>query len=470
MDRTVRMVLPLTAVLCGWAILAGPRPMVYAAAAAAAPVATADSTAKQILDSAGVQGGLIVHLGCGDGRLTAALRVDDRYLVHGLEADATLLAAARKHIQSLGLYGKVSVAECNGQHLPYADNLVNLLVAEQLGGVTLDEVQRVLAPLGVALIREGGRWKKIVKPQAADTDEWTHFLHDASGNAVAKDRVVGPPKRLQWEAEPRWCRSHEFPSSVNAVVTAKGRLFAILDEGPIGVYEKLPQRCSLVARDAANGLLLWKQPMRQWSYEYGTGLGDRWHIHHTLPRRLVADGDRVYVTLSFQDSPVSVLDAATGAMLTEALEGTKGTDEMLCNGGVLVVKIADESPGATQLIARKDLHGALAAVDIRHGKLLWRKENTPVAPYAMALQDNRLVYHNLAEIVCLDAKTGQPLWRVANDAGRIPGAATTLVLSDGVVLHHCYRQELQAAAGKKNAGKKDAARTPPARRPPLSRN
>ena len=41
--------------------------------------------APDILKATGVQGGLIVHVGCGDGKLTAELRVDDRYLVHGLD-------------------------------------------------------------------------------------------------------------------------------------------------------------------------------------------------------------------------------------------------------------------------------------------------------------------------------------------------------------------------------------------------
>jgi len=31
-----------------------------------------DQKAKEILDAANVEGGLIVHIGCGDGRLTAA--------------------------------------------------------------------------------------------------------------------------------------------------------------------------------------------------------------------------------------------------------------------------------------------------------------------------------------------------------------------------------------------------------------
>ena len=33
--------------------------------------------AKEILDTSGVQGGIVVHLGCGDGKLTAALRASD---------------------------------------------------------------------------------------------------------------------------------------------------------------------------------------------------------------------------------------------------------------------------------------------------------------------------------------------------------------------------------------------------------
>ena len=61
--------------------------------------------AREILDATGVTGGLIVHLGCGDGKLTAALRASDSYLVHGLDADAGNIARARAHIRSLGLYG-----------------------------------------------------------------------------------------------------------------------------------------------------------------------------------------------------------------------------------------------------------------------------------------------------------------------------------------------------------------------------
>ena len=94
--------------------------------------------AKKILDATGVKGGLIVHIGCGDGKLTAALRASDSYLVHGLDTDAEDVTKAREHIRSLGLYGPVSADTFDGRNLPYVDSLVNLVVAEDLDGVPMD--------------------------------------------------------------------------------------------------------------------------------------------------------------------------------------------------------------------------------------------------------------------------------------------------------------------------------------------
>ncbi|MBT3202579.1 MAG: methyltransferase domain-containing protein, partial [Phycisphaerales bacterium] len=168
-------------------------------------LAAEPSQGAEILDACGVRGGLVVHLGCGDGKLTIALRVNDSCLVHGLDIDAKNIAKAREHIRSKGFYGAVSVEMFDGKRLPYADNMVNLLVADKLGGMTMDEVMRVLTPLGVAQI---GR-KKIVKPRPKELDEWTHYLHNASGNPVARDDAVKPPRQLKWVASPKWGRHHE---------------------------------------------------------------------------------------------------------------------------------------------------------------------------------------------------------------------------------------------------------------------
>jgi hypothetical protein len=95
----------------------------FGTAAAADPDPAA--SAKSILELSGVEGGIVVHLGCGDGKLTAALRVNDRYTVHGLDTDAADVTDARKHIRSLGIYGPVSSEPFSGPTLPYADNLIN---------------------------------------------------------------------------------------------------------------------------------------------------------------------------------------------------------------------------------------------------------------------------------------------------------------------------------------------------------
>ena len=83
---------------------------------------------EKILNACDVKGGLIVHIGCGDGKLTAALRANERYIVQGLDSDAKNVEQARKYIRSLGVYGAVSVDRLQGNRLPYVDNLVNLVV------------------------------------------------------------------------------------------------------------------------------------------------------------------------------------------------------------------------------------------------------------------------------------------------------------------------------------------------------
>lgn len=127
-------------------------PLLFTALILAATSAHAESGAE-ILSNAGTTGGLVVHLGCGDGRLTAQLCADEQYLVHGLDSSAANVEQARRHIRSLGLYGRVSVEEFTPGRLPYADNLVNLLVIEDSSAVSRGEALRVLAPGGVAMIR-----------------------------------------------------------------------------------------------------------------------------------------------------------------------------------------------------------------------------------------------------------------------------------------------------------------------------
>ena len=154
--------------------------------------------ANEILTTANVSGGFIVHLGATDGELTAALRSGESVQVQALIEETAVADAARKAIAATGKYGNVSVLQFAGEILPYIDNLVNVVVVEDQGLVSDEEILRVLVPNGVVLKRGTDRhWQKTVKPRPENIDEWSHYLHDASGNAVAHDDVVNSPRHLQ---------------------------------------------------------------------------------------------------------------------------------------------------------------------------------------------------------------------------------------------------------------------------------
>jgi hypothetical protein len=180
--------------------------------------------AVDLAKSSGVQGGIIVHVGCGDGAETAKLMLNQRYLVHGLDASAANVAAARKTIMAAGLYGKISVCTFDGKTLPYTNDLINLVI-DSTGTVARAELMRVLVPGGVAFI-DG---EKLVKPRSADIGEWNHFLHGADNNAVTADKQVDIPRSIQWVSLPKWGRSHEEMASMSATVSANGRVFYIVD-------------------------------------------------------------------------------------------------------------------------------------------------------------------------------------------------------------------------------------------------
>ncbi len=404
--------------------------------------------ARQILAATGVKGGLVVHLGCGDGRLTAALRANDSYLVRGLDADAANVEKARARIRSLGLYGPVSVDQLRGERLPYIDNLVNLVVSEDPGpgAPGMDELLRVLAPNGVAYIKKGGKWEKTVKPRPNQIDEWTHYLHDASNNAVAHDTVVGPPRRMQWVGGPRWGRHHEHMSSVSAVVSADGRLFYILDEGSRAAIQ-LPPKWKLIARDAFNGTILWKRDIPLWyTHLYPLKSGPA-----LLPRRLVAVGDVVYVTLGL-DQPLVALDAATGKTL-RTYEQSKATEEILCSDGALFLVVNTEPPGPDRYTwknpvcwnedARVDKERpwsrkkrTVLAADAETGNMLWRRQHT-VAPLTLCVDKRHVVFHNGEKLICLNRKTGRQKWTSEPVGMRLPLPtcyAPVLVLYEDVVL------------------------------------
>ncbi|MHC4204704.1 MAG: outer membrane protein assembly factor BamB family protein [Planctomycetota bacterium] len=418
----------------------------------------AEQKAKDILDATGVKGGVVVHVGCGGGRLTAALCANDSYIVQGLDKDMENIKKAREHIRSLGLYGKVSIDQLRDGQLPYIDNFVNLVVSEDMDEVPIGEVLRILAPKGVAYIKIAGQWIKAVKERPAEIDDWTHYLYDASGNAVAKDSVVGPPRRMQWVGSPKWARSHEHSASLNALVSANGRIFYIIDEGPRDSIQ-LPSQFVLTARDAFNGTVLWKRELPQWyNHLFPLKSGPS-----RLTRRLVAVGDEVYTTLGI-NAPLSAIDAATGKTI-RTYDATGTVEEFVSTNGVLFLVVnPDRSPvdykqenancwterdRASKRWGWDETVDELTAVEAGTGDVLWKIESK-IVPMSLAADNQRIVFHDGEAVVCIEAGSGNQLWRTpVRRSMLIPtGWSPSMVMYQDVIFFSGQKRSLVTLSAK----------------------
>lgn len=369
-------------------------------------------TAEAILREARFKGGLIVHLDCNDADLTAALRANRSTIVHGLDTDATQLTTARRGLIEKGLHGPVSVAGFDGIRLPYVDDIVNLVITPKTGCRVPDaEILRVLAPGGVALSidsRKSTIASRARKDWPREMDEWPHYLRGADNNAVSRDALAGPPRSMRWKATPLWSRHHDKQASISSVVTSGGRLFCIVDRGPVYAPDH-KARWFVEARDAFNGVLLWRKPMKSWVSHMRRFRSGPVQI----ARLLVAFKERVYVAMGINE-PVSVLEAGTGRALGQ-LEGTERVEEIICHdGSVLAVigeKSAEHAYGGGGFRAKH-----IVAVDAETRRVRWRwpgKETADVVPQTLAAAGKRAFLQAGTNTVALGLEDGREAWKAA---------------------------------------------------------
>ena len=398
--------------------------------------------ARSVLETTGVKGGLIVHLPCGDGVLTAAFGAGDSYVVHGLDTDSAEVDKTRQYLKSRGVCPKVSADTFDGKRLPYADNLVNLLVSEDLGEVPMAEVIRVLVPRGAAYVKAEDGWKRIIKPWPDEIDEWTHYLHGPDGNAVSHDSTIGVSRSLRWIAEPLWARHHDFAPSLSAMVSAGGRVFYIIDEAPPGIAG-MPGKWFLVARDAFNGILLWKQPIEEWGWEHWTRnevqTFNRQNTPFELARRLVATDDYVYVTLGY-NAPVSKIDARSGEPI-RSFEQTPNACGIIHHDGRLIVTTSDGPQRVLTPGERQSVGKAIVVLDPISGRTLWRKGGYAAVKVRansernsgtlfLCAGDRHVFLLEEDDVVCLSLADGAEKWRVPRPQRKKQPLRSRIHLSD----------------------------------------
>jgi len=368
-------------------------------------------------------GPFVVHLHCGNGETTGKLLAHGGVVVQGLDTDAGKVAEARRRPELREHYGRrLTFRTFDGRHIPFVDNCVNLIVVDARCEMRVagEEILRVLCPRGAAVVREadneewlsriphpvsgiGNGFVMFTKPVPSDIDEWTHHMHGPDNNRVSQGTRLAPPlSHLQWTAGPRFTRHHEHMSSFQAMVSAQGKVFYIIDEGKKDSV-LLPPDWNLVARDAFNGIELWRKKLDHW-------FNHMWPFKSgplVVTRRLVVKGDRLFAALQMGGG-VSVLDANTGALLHE-FPGTEGTEEIIVEGDRLFVAQrqwlveADKynvknkvTSGGTAAKMTRDLgwHAAagrqqVTAFDLATRKRLWEKE-TAVAPFGLGARNGNV--------------------------------------------------------------------------------
>jgi outer membrane protein assembly factor BamB/ubiquinone/menaquinone biosynthesis C-methylase UbiE len=445
---------------------------------------SSDEFAASVVRDGRLPGGVCVVVGCTSVDLPLSIASQGQFVVQALFDDEEQVHAAREAISSQGASGRVSAAMIHAERLPYADNLVNLLIFDQVDNAwerqqLLAEAYRVLAPRGMAYCRKsegapsqtelaasvgfeasssaGGL--RLTKPWPEEIDEWSHHLHGADGNPVARDRVVGPPKHYQWLGGPRWAQSHESDSNFRCLVTARGRLYYIVNEAPTSLAgpESPPDKWFLTGRDAFNGVVLWKVPIRQWGWREWK---PSWFtprpgvIPINLDKRVVAVGDHVFATLGYR-APVSKLDGRTGEIL-QTFDNTSRTSEILHHDGQLlvtvnqgdraVVKRIDTASGALVWVSENDYGGTITDY-YRFTAMRGSVPEAEVDPTLDIATDGVVVgMLDGKSVVCLDFATGKEKWRTEfpldeadHNAGRIRARdkvwTGTMIVREGVLVH-----------------------------------
>lgn len=387
----------------------------------------AAALAKQISAASRNQTGFCSVVGSADGALAVEMARGGKWLTHGLDRRADMVKAARQRAIEASLYGQVTFEKSSLEALPYADGMVNLLVLCEDANIAasaalLKEVARVLAPGACAVVLKAGsagppaktvqdalaaaglaatcvvaeaseKFLTITRKPSTTTDDWTHWGYGPGETFVSNDKDFRPPNSLRWLTGP--CRAANVP----LILSAGGRTFYVLPAGiagkpTLGVSATLPRVASglvLVARDASNGMPLWRR-----AYEGN-------------PKTLVAVGDQLLTTAG---GHLVALQAATGETAKDyGLMSDVG--QILVSGDSLLVLCQPAGKPAEVIV-----------MDLATAKQRWSFSREGVTKCLVG--DGKVFLCSAKEIVALDLAAGGELWHTDPNG-------TVLCVKQGVV-------------------------------------
>jgi outer membrane protein assembly factor BamB len=362
------------------------------------------ATSADILEKAQLRGGIACVIGGEQVDTALGLAKEGGFVVHVLDSDATRVADAKHRLAGAGLLGRqVYVDALTGETLPYADNLVDLLV-DTGALVTEAEVFRVLAPVrGKALLGE----QVVARPALAGADDWTHRLHRADNNPVANDTAFQMPAMLQYLGMPMQT------SFQGAMLVEGGRRIELSDW-----VAKKPDRNAmsgkLLARSLYSGQVLWQRALPN-NIEPDTPICalDKGHVY-------LASGDAARVL---------VIDAETGRDLPSidlADEGNLRVKWLAIEGGrlyallgqVLPVRVPFSFPISREVRLKQTESGrTIVAWELKSQRKLWSHvEDATVDYHTIAVRNGRTYFYSeQTRLACLDSQ-GKQLWENRDSA------------------------------------------------------
>lgn len=408
-----------------------------------------EDLAGHFLLKAGINGGICSLSECRDINLAVELAKSSDFIIHVQAQDFSDARIKQEAVDKEGLLGnRIIVEEKTSSVMPYADNLVDLvlitgLTEYLLKSISIKEIMRVLRPKGKAIIGrlkesggalsadalkswidkdvkdavvsqdEYGLWAVITKPVPAGIDCWSHWAHGPDNNPVSTDTVIKWPFMIQWMDGPVY-------NAMPIVTTiAGGRMFVAV--GHIAHHEReIPTLLTLTARNAYNGTVIWKRK-----------LPSGYLVHRSA---FIATEDIFYM---IDGSRCLMLDPQTGKDVGEIeVPGIDGDLRWIAlKDGVLYVMGGGKENEANIRRVGRDWGGwswgdlcsgyyqqphipwgfgtTIAAYDLGKKKTLWtHRESNPFDSRALGICAGKLFFY--APDLCLgalDVKSGRLLWK-----------------------------------------------------------
>jgi len=221
-----------------------------------AMLADVGGAADEIIEKTSVTEGYCLDLGCGDGALALELARRTNLHIYACDPDPKNVAFARYRLDAVaGLYGvRVTVLQCELTRTPFPDYFANLIVSgrsvtQGTSVVPIDEMRRVQRPFGgvACLGIPGAMMTKTVRGPLKGAGTWTHQYCDPANTLCSTDTLVKGPLGMLW-----------FTDNDLVMPSRHGRGPAPLVQNGRLIIEGMN---ALRAVDAYNGRRLWEYPL-----------------------------------------------------------------------------------------------------------------------------------------------------------------------------------------------------------------